>query len=283
MTVNLMNNQHFRLEVFRKASICRHFEKYLFQCIENKIIKCPCYLSAGQEFIPSTLAVIFSDLKPSIFAQHRAHSWYLSFGGSIERLIDELLGLDSGCAYGMGGSASIHCPSINMFGHDGLMGSQVPISVGYAYSKRTPTICVMGDASAEEDYALGALGWASTKQLPMLFVVEDNNLSILTEKNVRRNWEMQDVSQGFKMNSSAPQDSPLELRDVLSTFSFSSPLLINVGTNRLFWHSGAGIDSYDIFDRYTDEMNCLGDEAVAIDLHSKSLVESLWLSRLEKR
>ena len=40
----------------------------------------------------------------------------------------------------------------------------------------------MGDASAEEDYALGALGWASTKELPILFIVEDNNLSILTEK-----------------------------------------------------------------------------------------------------
>ena len=40
----------------------------------------------------------------------------------------------------------------------------------------------MGDASAEEDYVLGALGWAATKKLPILFIVEDNNLSILTEK-----------------------------------------------------------------------------------------------------
>ena len=42
----------------------------------------------------------------------------------------------------------------------------------------------MGDASAEEDYVLGALGWASTKKLPILFIVEDNNLSILTEKKL---------------------------------------------------------------------------------------------------
>ena len=39
----------------------------------------------------------------------------------------------------------------------------------------------MGDAS-RKDYVLGALGWASAKKLPILFIVEDNNLSILTEK-----------------------------------------------------------------------------------------------------
>ena len=57
----------------------------------------------------------------------------------------------------------------------------------------------MGDAAAEEDYVLGGLGWASTKNIPLITVVEDNNLSILTEKKVRRNWEMSDVAKSFKM------------------------------------------------------------------------------------
>ena len=37
----------------------------------------------------------------------------------------------------------------------------------------------------ETKSAGGTLGWASTKKLPILFIVEDNNLSILTEKNFR--------------------------------------------------------------------------------------------------
>ena len=45
-----------------------------------------------------------------------------------------------------------------------------------------PTIIFLGDAP-EEDYVLGAMGWAS-KKLPIIFVIEDNNFSILTEKNV---------------------------------------------------------------------------------------------------
>ena len=81
------------------------------------------------------------------------------------------------------------------------MGSQVPIAVGHCYSTMHPTVVHMGDASAEEDYVLGALGWASTKKLPILFIVEDNNLSILTEKKIRRNWTMEDIATSFKIKA----------------------------------------------------------------------------------
>jgi thiamine pyrophosphate-dependent acetolactate synthase large subunit-like protein len=45
---------------------------------------------------------------------------------------------------------------INMFGHDGHMGTQVPIGIGACFTSKKPTIIFMGDASAEEDYVLGA-------------------------------------------------------------------------------------------------------------------------------
>ena len=35
----------------------------------------------------------------------------------------------------MGGSASIHSTKINMFGHDGHMGTQVPIATEHAFSQ----------------------------------------------------------------------------------------------------------------------------------------------------
>ena len=73
---------------------------------------------------------------------------------------------------------------IKMFGHDGLMGTQGPIGVGSCFVSKKPTIVFLGDASAEEDYVLASLGWASFKKLPILFIVEDNNLSILTEKKL---------------------------------------------------------------------------------------------------
>ena len=274
----------FSLNVFKRASLCRNFEQYVFDGIRNKMFKFPIYLSAGQEYISATIAQVAKDggHEPNIFIQHRGHSTYLSFEAPMEQLIDELLGRPTGCANGMGGSASIQSKQKNIFGHDGLMGSQVPIAVGHCYKTMSPTIVYMGDASAEEDYVLGALGWASTKKLPILFVVEDNNLSILTEKKIRRNWHMSDVAKAFKMDGFDITDHPQELRQALDGV-FERPILINVNTHRKFWHSGAGIDDENIFDRYQQQMDELGAKAKEIHLHTKQAVEETWQKQLEIR
>ena len=161
-----MINNKLKKNIFEKAALCRHFEQNVYTCVTKKIIKLPVYLSSGQEFISSTLSEIILNIlkvKPLIFAQHRCHSTYLSFGGNAVKLIKELLGKKDGCSYGMGGSASIHSPKINMYGHDGHMGTQVPIGVGACFASKKPAIIFFGDAAAEEDYVVGALGWASTR------------------------------------------------------------------------------------------------------------------------
>jgi len=45
-------------------------------------------------------------------------------------------------------------------------------------------------------------------------------------------------------------------------------MLLNINTNRLFWHSGAGIDSNKIFDRYKNIMKKIGTKS---DLHDKKI------------
>ena len=273
--------KNFRLEVFKKAALCRNFENELYKKVQEKIIKFPVYLSAGQEFIASTIAEKMLDMKiePDIFIQHRGHSTYLAFGGDIHQLIDEMLGKKTGCSYGMGGSASIQCKDKNIFGHDGLMGNQVPIGVGACFARKLPTIIFVGDSAAEEDYSLSAIGWASTKNLPILFVVEDNNLSILTEKKIRRNWEIHDVAIGMRVESYDIPDDPKIINKHLESV-FEKPLLLNINTIRKYWHAGAGTDGEN-FDRYLEEMNFFGDEGVEIDEHNKKLVKEAWEKQLE--
>lgn len=282
--------KNIRLEIFKTAALSRAFEEETYKRIQNKEIGSPVYMSAGQEFISATLANVNRKVSPKIFAQHRAHSTYLAFGGDMDKLILELMGDPGGCAGGKGGSASIHCPEISMFGHDGLMGSQVPIGVGHCFVTREPTIIFMGDASAEEDYSLASIGWAATKKLPILFVVEDNNLSILTEKKMRRSWSMTDVASGMGIQCQTISDSPEKLYNYAVTRN-SKTKLINVETNRLFWHAGAGKDSDDIFDRLEYEKKVLGSEASEILDASRKKVklawnrgkETAWQSRSETR
>jgi pyruvate dehydrogenase E1 component alpha subunit len=274
-----MNN--YQLEVFNKISFCRHFENYVYRKIEDKTIKIPVYLSAGQESTPCSIATYCKELgiEPNIFIQHRGHSTYLAFDAPPEKLVDELLGLESGCSFGMGGSASIQSLEKNIYGHDGLMGSQVPIAVGHCYQTKHPTIVFMGDASAEEDYVGSAIGWASTKNLPILFVVEDNNLSILTEKKVRRNWEMDNLARAYKVKAFDLLDNPETIRKRLLGV-FNGPMLLNIKTTRKYWHSGAGIDG-NYFDRYEWCKEKLSEYATSIDEQNKIKVEQIWKSRLE--
>ena len=275
----------FRLKVFSRASLSHHFEEETFKQMQQKNIKFPTYLSSGQEFIPATISQIMEDknIEPAVFIQHRGHSTYLSFGGNPLELVDELLGRETGCANGMGGSASIQCKEKKIYGHDGLMGSQVPIGVGYCFATRKPTIVFVGDSAAEEDYSLSAIGWAVTKNLPILFIIEDNNLSILTKKKVRRSWEMDSVARGFGMKHSYNiSDDPLTILGHMHNV-FNGPMLLNVNTNRRYWHAGPGCDDENIFNRYADELNELGKDAELIDNKNRILVEELWQSQLEKQ
>ncbi len=264
------------IEIFRRASLCRAFEEEVFRQVKLGTLKFPVYLSAGQEYIASTISTFIDHHNvddKQIFIQHRGHSTYLAFGGNLKELVFELLGDSRGCSHGMGGSASIQSHEKNIYGHDGLMGSQGPIAVGACLGNQKFTLCFAGDASAEEDYFLAALGWASTKKLPILFVVEDNNLSILTEKKVRRCWEMDEVAKAFKMNAFNVSDDPKDLWNVLSEDIFTQPTLINVQTNRLFWHAGAGIDSDTIPDRHKQYQKIFGTD---IDKENKKLVQAEW-------
>lgn len=273
------------LEVFRKTCINRYFELEAAKVYDTGIVKMPIYLSLGQEHISAAISVVTRDLM--IFAQHRAHSYYLSFGGDMKKLIDELLHRVSGCARGMGGSASIHDPAIGMFGHSGLMGDQVPIAVGAALGSGKRVLTVMGDASAEEDYVCGAMGYAATKKLPVLFICEDNDLSILTHVTTRRSWSIVDVARSLGILAVDIADDPWLIGHYVDLFLEKLPAFINVRTCRHRWHAGTGTDGepeWNRFELFKAELRKLGLEAEAreIEIEARRMVKETWQEQLLK-
>lgn len=275
----------YTLALFRKTCFNRFFEFEAKKAYDRGLMKLPLYLSVGQEHIPAAIASVFSECL--IFAQHRAHSVYLSFGGDPEQLIDELLQRPTGCARGMGGSASIHSPQIGMFGHSGLMGDQVPIAVGAALGAGKRVLTIMGDASAEEDYIYGALGFAVTKKLPVLFVCEDNDLSILTRTPVRRSWTICGLAQGLGLPAVDITDDPWLIAHHVKELAIQLPAFINIRTCRGLWHAGTGCDGHPEWDRFAlmkETMRALGLEKkmAAIESDTERIVQDLWAERLRK-
>lgn len=273
------------LEIFRKTCVNRHFELQTAKVHQTGIIKMPIYLSLGEEHISAAIASVTTDLL--IFAQHRAHSYYLSFGGDLPRLIDELLHRPTGCAGGMGGSASIHEPRIGMYGHSGLMGDQIPIAVGAALGSGKRVLAVMGDASAEEDYVSGALGFAATKKCPVMFVCEDNDLSILTHVRTRRSWSLVAVARALGLAAVDIADDPWLIAHTVRSLLDALPALINIRTCRQLWHAGAGNDGppeWNRFEMFKEGLRDLGleEEAREIEAEARCSVEKAWQEQLLK-
>ncbi len=277
-------SKEFSLGMFAQTCFNRYFEMAVADAVKAKHIVTPVYLSAGQEHIPAVLAPILG--RAEIFAQHRAHSYYLSFGGDPAALIDELLGRPTGCARSWGGSASIHDPAIGMWGHSGLMGDQVPIGVGYALATKKTTLIVVGDASGEEDYALASMGYAATKKLPVLFVCEDNDLSILTPVDIRRSWSLPTLARSFGMPGVDITDDPWLIAHYARELRSSHPAYLNVRTCRALWHAGAGSDGppeWDRFELIKQTLDALGWNAERLDIEAaaKEKISSLWREQLK--
>lgn len=221
--------------------------------IKEGKIKTPTYLSVGTEHIPVILKHALKDAGIedfAIFPQHRCHSYFLTFSENRAEaelgLINELLGNTQGCGKGMWGSASLSIPGL-MFGHDGLLGSNAAIACGYAQATGKTTICVLGDAACEEDYVLSSMGYAATHKLPIVFLVENNGLSILTDIPTRRSWEICDVSMSFGVGCAQIDDSKEKSWEALylilrSWIPQRAPCLVESIVCRHLWHAGVGND-----------------------------------------
>jgi pyruvate dehydrogenase E1 component alpha subunit len=265
--------------IWSKWMFNRAFELEVARAIQEKQIYVPTYLSLGSEHVPVTLFEVYQEFE--LFAQHRAHSYYLSRGGDPHLLRDELLGHKHGLNGGRGGSASIASAEIQMWGHSGLMGDQVPLAVGYCLATGAPTMTVFGDASGEEDYVLSSFGYAAKKRLPILFVCEDNDLSILTEVSIRRDWNIVEVARSFGLNAQESSDDPFELLYWAHEMNAALPALINIHVARDIWHAGSGTDGPPQWNRkklFEAEMISIGfgERLRSIEAQQTAIVREIW-------
>jgi TPP-dependent pyruvate/acetoin dehydrogenase alpha subunit len=159
--------------------------------------------------------------------------------------------------------------------------------VGAAMASNRPTLTVCGDASVEEDYIYPSLGYAITKKLPILFVCEDNGLSILTKVEVRRNWSAVDMARSLGMPAIEVTDDPWLIAHHIQEMKKDLPGFINIQTVRNLWHSGTGTDGPPEWNRYQlvkNEMAQLGlqEEVEQIETETAFQAEKVWEKQPQK-
>jgi len=242
----------------------RKFEEGVIESVECKQIKSAVYLSIGQESIAAAIIEALGN-KHYVFTQHRCHSTFLSLGGNILKIRDELLGLPTGSSNGKGGSncLQIHENGINMFGHHGFIGENLPQAVGACFGSNKPTLCFLGDGAIEEDYIYPSIGFAVTHKLPIIIICEDNDLSILTKTEDRRSWDVSEVMKSFGIPSVNMADDPWSIYEKISGLfaNTDGPIFLNIKTCRIKWHAGIGADKMHEWDRFSivkEELLSLG-------------------------
>ena len=243
------------LDIYRKALFIRQFEEKLITLEQSKKIEIPVYLSMGQEFIAATLATYFGN-SLSIFAQHRAHAYFLAFGGKPESLMWEIMGdIEKGCSNGYGGSVGIKSIEAKLYGHTGIMGEQAYLGVGFAFAQNSPVLIVLGDATIEEDYFIPSIGFAVTHNLRVVFICEDNGLAVLTPTTKRRSWKSSDLVSSLGVPSVEIVDDPKLIYKAIRELPSEGPIFLNIQTQRKVRHTGAKIEGTILWDREIDFAN----------------------------
>lgn len=156
----------------------RKTEETIADLIRQKKVKTPCHLAIGQEAIAVGVAKYLRKTD-YVFGTHRSHAHYLALGGGIEKLLAEVLGKASGCSKGLGGSMHLYDASIGFKGSVPIVAGTIPLAVGAALAAKMDktdhiAVAFFGDGATEEGVFHEALNFAAIKQLPILFVCENN-------------------------------------------------------------------------------------------------------------
>lgn len=137
----------------------------------------------GQEAVQT--AAVFAIGQDQWWAtSYRCHALALLLGATPNELMAELLGRSNGNAKGRGGS--MHFFTEQLLGGFGVVGGQIPISTGAAFSikykrknalkeSKQVSVCFLGEGAVAQGSFHESLNLASLWDLPCIYVIENNH------------------------------------------------------------------------------------------------------------
>ncbi len=177
-------------DLYYRMQRIRSVEEEIAKRYSEEKMRCPVHLSIGQEAISAGFSLAI-DKKDFAVSTHRGHAHYLGKGGSLKSMIAEIYGKSTGCSNGKGGSMHLIDLDVNFFGTSAIVGNSIPVGVGLALSaklKKTDQVsCVfLGDGAVEEGVFYESLNYSALKNLPVLYICENNLYSVYSPLSVRQ-------------------------------------------------------------------------------------------------
>ena len=177
--------------------LIRRFEEKAGQLYGMGLIGGFCHLYIGQEAVVVGLEAAAEEGDKRI-TSYRDHGHMLACGMDANGVMAELTGREGGYSKGKGGSMHMFSKEKHFYGGHGIVGAQVPLGAGLAFANKyldnkRVTFAYFGDGAANQGQVYETFNMAALWQLPVIFVVENNQYAMGTAQ--QRSTSSQEIYQ----------------------------------------------------------------------------------------
>ncbi|MEO9190922.1 MAG: pyruvate dehydrogenase (acetyl-transferring) E1 component subunit alpha [Acetobacteraceae bacterium] len=171
-------------KAFHDMLLIRRFEERAGQLYGMGLIGGFCHLYIGQEavVVGMQLAIGAGD---QVITSYRDHGHMLATGMDPKGVMAELTGRADGYSHGKGGSMHMFSKEKNFFGGHGIVGAQVSLGTGLAFSnwyRGNDRVCLtyFGEGASSQGQVFESFNLAALMKLPVVFVIENNRYGMGT-------------------------------------------------------------------------------------------------------
>lgn len=234
----------FAAETLTALLRIRRFEERLLKLFDAGRLSGTTHTCLGQEAVPVAVMPLLQD-DDFVFSNHRGHGHYLARFNDMAGLLAEIMGKEGAVCGGVGGSQ--HIRRGNYFS-TGVQGESLPVAAGVAWELKRRNlggvaVAFIGDGTWGEGAVYEALNMASLWALPLIVVVENNEIAQTTPRAQNMAGTIEGRARAFAADylrvpaSALLEAGALAAPAIARVRRESRPLVMEFETSRLGSHS----------------------------------------------
>jgi len=170
--------------MYRQIFMIRTFETRCIKLYRSGAIRGYFHPYLGEEAIATGVCAALRK-EDYIVSTHRGHGHCIAKGASVDRMVAELLGKETGYCRGLGGSMHIADVATGNLGANGIVGGGIAMGVGSALGasirgEDRVTAIFFSDGATSNGVFGESLNLAAIWNLPVIFVIENNDYAAST-------------------------------------------------------------------------------------------------------
>src|SRR3954467_7263761 len=184
------------LKAYREMLLIRRFEEKAGQLYGMGLIGGFCHLYIGQEAVVVGMQLAISD-GDQVITSYRDHGHMLATGMEARGVMAELTGRAGGYSHGKCGSMHMFSREKHFFGGHGIVGAQVSLGTGLAFSNKyrgndRVSLTYFGEGASNQGQVFESFNPSALMKLPVVYVIENNKYGMGT--SVERASASRDLS-----------------------------------------------------------------------------------------